>query len=199
MFCPKCGSNQSDELKFCKSCGADLQSVKQVMTWSSSGKGALANKSAVAKLINAVEERRLREAERGHQKGLWTEIRRYNEIKGGVITFCVGSAVTVFLAIFMDGVIRSGHVEAGAAEILARLWVAGLIPIFIGLALIFNGVFVSKRLSEIVKGKSTGPLAEGEQQKSLSSGETADFSHYGLSVTEGTTQHLKDPEPNPRQ
>lgn len=31
MFCPRCGSNQSDELKFCKACGANLYAVRQVV------------------------------------------------------------------------------------------------------------------------------------------------------------------------
>lgn len=31
MFCPRCGVNQSEELKFCKSCGANLYAVRQVV------------------------------------------------------------------------------------------------------------------------------------------------------------------------
>ena len=31
MFCPKCGSSQNDELKFCKLCGANLFAVRQVV------------------------------------------------------------------------------------------------------------------------------------------------------------------------
>jgi len=31
MLCPRCGSNQSDEVKFCKSCGANLQAVRDVL------------------------------------------------------------------------------------------------------------------------------------------------------------------------
>jgi uncharacterized membrane protein YvbJ len=27
MFCPQCGANQSDDLKFCNLCGANLQAV----------------------------------------------------------------------------------------------------------------------------------------------------------------------------
>jgi hypothetical protein len=32
MFCPQCGTSQSDDLKFCKSCGANLFAVRQVVT-----------------------------------------------------------------------------------------------------------------------------------------------------------------------
>ena len=31
MFCPRCGSSQSEELKFCKSCGANLYAVRQAV------------------------------------------------------------------------------------------------------------------------------------------------------------------------
>jgi uncharacterized membrane protein YvbJ len=30
-FCPQCGSQQRDELKFCKVCGANLQAVRQAV------------------------------------------------------------------------------------------------------------------------------------------------------------------------
>ena len=31
MFCPQGGSNQSGELEFCKSCGANLYAVREVV------------------------------------------------------------------------------------------------------------------------------------------------------------------------
>ena len=31
MFCPQCGSTQSEELKFCKVCGVNLAAVMQVV------------------------------------------------------------------------------------------------------------------------------------------------------------------------
>jgi len=30
MFCPRCGSIQAEDLKFCKACGANLYVVRQV-------------------------------------------------------------------------------------------------------------------------------------------------------------------------
>lgn len=32
MFCPQCGSTQSEDLKFCKVCGVNLYAVMQVVT-----------------------------------------------------------------------------------------------------------------------------------------------------------------------
>ena len=31
MLCPRCGSNQSDDLKFCKTCGANLEAVRTAL------------------------------------------------------------------------------------------------------------------------------------------------------------------------
>ncbi len=60
-------------------------------------------------------------------------------------------AVAIFLAIFMQGLILSGNVSIETAEILSRLWAAGVLPLLVGLALIFNGMFVSKRLAKIAR------------------------------------------------
>lgn len=31
MFCPRCGANQNEDLKFCNLCGANLQAVREVV------------------------------------------------------------------------------------------------------------------------------------------------------------------------
>jgi len=31
MLCPRCGTNQSDEMNFCKVCGANLEAVRQAL------------------------------------------------------------------------------------------------------------------------------------------------------------------------
>ena len=37
MFCPQCGLQQSDELKFCKVCGANLSAVRQAIATRDAG------------------------------------------------------------------------------------------------------------------------------------------------------------------
>src|SRR5258705_10984477 len=109
------------------------------------------SKTWVQEMFLSAEEKKRRKAEFELQRGITPEVRRYNEIKAGVIVGSVGLALSIFLFVFMGGLIASGKVTPDVAEILSRLWVAGVIPMFVGLALIINGTVVSKKLVELSK------------------------------------------------
>ena len=47
----------------------------------------------------------------------------------------------------MEGV---AHANPEEAVILERVWVAGVIPLMIGLGLIINGVFITKRMNKVL-------------------------------------------------
>ena len=115
----------------------------------------------------------------------------YNEIKGGIITGSVGVALMIFLYVLMQGIIIGGQVPNDTAEILSRLWVAGVIPVFVGLALIFNGLFISKKAlaSSKLATTSTSELT-ADETPALRPANTADFLPATFSVTENTTRHL---------
>lgn len=194
MFCPRCGSNQSEELKFCKLCGANLYATRQVVDTRETGEKFDWSKTWVAEMFLSAEEAKKRKAELERQRGITPEVKRYVEIKAGVITGSIGLALAIVLKVVMEGVILSGNVSPDAAEILSRLWVVGVIPLFVGIALIVNGVFVSKRLAEIARQaaqtgsslpeKETDPLA-------LREANTPHLIPPGFSVTEETTKHLR--------
>ena len=193
MFCPRCGASQSDELRFCKLCGANLFAVRQVVDQRETGEKFDWGKTWVAEMFLSPEESKRRKEEIERQRGITPEVKRYNEIKAGVITASVGVAVTIFLYVLMQGIILGGEVPKNAVEILSRLWVAGVIPVFVGVALIINGLIVSKKLVEIARRtQQTGPtLLERETDpRSLRPADTNEFIPSGLSVTEGTTKHL---------
>ena len=195
MFCPQCGTSQSDELKFCKSCGANLQAVRQVVATRDTGEKFDWSKTWVAEMFLSEEERQRRKEELERQRGITPEVKRYNEIKAGVIVGCIGLAVMIFLNILMQGIILSGNVSPGDAAILSRIWAAGLIPFFVGVGLMINGLFVSKGLVKIAGQRSqTGPnvLESGKENPALRSADTAEFIPSGFSVTEGTTKHLSN-------
>lgn len=197
MFCPQCGSTQSDEVKFCKVCGANLFAVRQAVVTREIGDKFDWSKTWVAEMFMSEAERKRRQAEIELQAGITPEVKRYAEIKGGVITSCVGIGIGLFLYIFMTGIVLSGRVDAGTAQILTRLWISGVIPFFVGVGLLINGLVVSKHLEERRKleletRKTTSQIGKGTPERLFpEANEPVDQLHSHPSVTEGTTMHLK--------
>lgn len=193
MLCPRCAANQSDDVKFCTSCGANLQAVREAIDREPGKKFDLSD-TWVAEMFMSGKAAELRKIEMERRLGITPEMKRYNEIKAGVITSSVGVGLMIFLLVFMQGVIHSG-VSDKAVEILSRVWIAGVIPFFVGLSLIVNGLVVSKRMVEIQKremNKRNANALEGETatQRSLRPADTNEFVPPGFSVTDQTTRHL---------
>src|SRR5690349_21806118 len=149
MICPRCASSQHDNVKFCTFCGANLEAVREVLAVKEADKKFDWSDTWVAEMFRSGEISQQRKAEMERRLGITPEVKRYNEIKAGVIVSSVGVALTIFLAIFMQGV--ASNVAPNEAEIVSRLWVAGFIPFFVGLALIINGVVVSRKQAEIIE------------------------------------------------
>ena len=188
MLCPRCGSNQIDEIKFCTFCGANLQAVREALDardkkfdWSDTW---------VAEMFMSGEAAERRKLEMERRMGITPEIKRYNEIKAGVIVSSVGIGLAIFLFVFMRGIM--GGVSENAAEVISRLWIAGIIPFMVGMALIINGLVVSKKLVEIAERneKKANNLEGGPTPRELNSPDTSSFIPAGMSVTEQTTRHL---------
>jgi hypothetical protein len=201
MLCPRCSSTQSDDVKFCTACGANLQAVREALENREPGAKFDWSNTWVAEMFMSGEAQELRKQEMERRLGITPTVKRYREIKAGVITSCVGIGVAIFLFVFMQGV--AGHVDADDAEIVRRVWVAGVIPFFVGLALIFNGLVVSRRLAELQEHdrelKRPGPL-EGavHNQRELRPADANEFIPPGFGVTEQTTRHLSGVEQNPK-
>ena len=198
MFCPQCGSSQSDELKFCKTCGANLQAVRLAVAVRGPGEKFDWSKTWVAEMFLSESERKKREEVLERQRGITPEVKRYNEIKGGVITACVGLALMIFLAVFMKGISAGGKVPFDTAQILSSLWVAGVLPLFVGIGLMINGIFVSKKQAEAARREqraTPNALREGADARALRSADTSEFIQPDYSVTEGTTKHLSTSGP----
>ena len=193
MFCPQCGSNQSDDVKFCKSCGGNLFAVRQAVATrdpahQSGGKFDW-TKTWVAEMMLSESEREKRKEEIERQRGITPESRSQKEIKAGVITTSVGVALAIFLFVFMQGIIIGARLDADTAAILSRLWIVGVIPFFVGLGLLINGLFVKNTGQAQTK---PGAFERDSQPVSLPPGNTADFTPSPSSVTEHTTRQLRD-------
>ena len=188
MLCPRCASNQSDDIKFCTFCGANLQAVRDAMEgrekkfdWSDTWVAEMFRSGEAAERAKLEMERRL---------GITPEVKRYNEIKAGVIVSSVGIALAIFLLFFMQGI--AGKVEPSAADIITRLWIVGIIPFMVGMALIVNGLVVSKKMVQVMEREQQRhkELDEGETPRGLRAADTSEFIPTNISVTDQTTRHL---------
>lgn len=191
MICPRCASEQNDELKFCKSCGANLEAVRYVLDNREIPAGFDWSKTWVADMFLSQAEQKRRKRQLELQSGITPEEKRRTEIKAGVIAAATGMGVALLLYFLMQGIILSGR-AAGSEEILSRLWIAGVIPIFVGLALIINGVFISKKQGDNRERSMSEPdfFASRPNPRTLGVGHIEQPGPATFSVTEGTTKHL---------
>src|SRR5215510_13610829 len=119
MFCPGCGFQVNDDLKFCRQCGANLHIVRDAMSSRSTGNKFDWSKTWWAEMIYAPEELERRRGITPEEKRLSEEKKRLTEIKGGVITGLVGVSVMITFYLFFGAVAK----QAGdGAEIVSNLW-----------------------------------------------------------------------------
>ena len=192
MICPRCNSNQSDDIKFCTACGANLEAVREALERPETAKKFEWNDTWVAEMFMSGKAAQRRKQELERAMGITPEVKRYQEIKAGVIVSSIGIGLSIFLYWFMQGV--AGHVDPEEREIILRIWIAGIIPFMVGLALIINGLVISKKQVEIQNRneREALPLEEGPTPRTLRPADTSQFIPTGVSVTEGTTRHLSN-------
>jgi len=152
------------------------------------------NDTWVAQMFMSGKANELRKLELERRMGITPEIKRYNEIKAGVIVSSAGLGLAIFLHVFMKGI--AGNVAPEAAAIITRLWIVGVIPFLIGVALMINGLVVSKRIVEAMEREKNEPpaLDDGPAPRGLRTPNTSEFIPAGMSVTEHTTRHLSNAE-----
>src|SRR5438128_9129154 len=145
MFCPQCGFTQSDELRFCKACGVNLVAVRKAVADPKSVKRFSWDKTWIAEMLQSGEESVKKAAEIERLQGITPETKRRTEIKAGVITASVGAGVMITLYVLMQAIVLNPRIPPETAVILNSVWIAGVIPLLVGLSLIVNGMFVSKK------------------------------------------------------
>lgn len=194
MFCPQCGSTQNDELKFCKSCGANLHALRQIMASRDVDGKFDWNKTWVADMFRSGDDAVKQQVEIERLQGKTTEMKRQSEIKAGVITSSVGIALMILVFVVMNGIIAGGRISDAAVEILSRLWIVGVLPLLVGAALIFNGMFVSKKGGKQlppVESADTNELNRAPEENYLEPAHTNQLTEgIPFSVTDDTTRHL---------
>jgi hypothetical protein len=190
MFCPQCGSTQADDLRFCKACGANLEAVRMAVANPERPGQFDWNKTWVAEMLQGSEAAVRRAAELERLQGITPETKRRNEIKQGIVTASVGLSAMIVIYVIMQGIILGGRVPEEAVQILSRVWIAGLIPTFVGFAMVFNGLFVSKR-GELPAAPHANP--DTSQPRDLKMPEATQIGPGApFSVTDQTTRHLEE-------
>jgi len=196
MFCPQCGSSPADGLNFCNSCGANLKAVRQALTAGPqpNDDGISLGQTWLATMFLTGPERRAREEELERRRGITLEHKGARNIKNGTVTASVGLALTIVVFVIMQGIVSSADLNPVAVAILSRVWVAGLIPILVGIGLILNGLGSKRWLANpALKGAENGsPDRQAEWQ------DRQDRALAGPpdSVTEATTRNLEAPPVN---
>jgi len=195
MYCPSCGTETSDQTKYCTKCGVNLRRVKGVL-----GKGGAGGGDGVDS--DRVTPEDLRNARRA-QNNKTPEEKRFEEIKSGVITSSVGLALMIFLNVLFDAI--ASTVNGPASNILRSLWGVGVIPFLIGAGIIINGLFISKRIVDFKRQQEQ----KDQQQPLFSAPNTSQVARLvepsqstisDFSITETTTTKLREPvsAPSPR-
>jgi hypothetical protein len=194
MICPRCASNQSDEIKFCTSCGANLQAVREALQAPDAAGKFNWNNTWVAEMFMSGQVAELRKREMERQLGITPEVKRYNEIKAGVIVSCVGIGVSIFLFFIMQAIAAQNPPQD--AQLLNSIWLAGVIPFMVGLALIINGAVVGKKMVQVIEREQNKQknLEEGPSPRGLRPADTNEFVPANFSVTDSTTRHLENAE-----
>jgi hypothetical protein len=209
MFCPGCSLQVNDDLKFCRSCGANLRGVREAMTSRSTGEKFDWSKTWWAEMIYSPEELERRRGITPEEKRLNEEKKRLDEIKGGVITTLVGLGMMISFYFFFGAVAK--NIPPHDAEIVRNLWLLGIIPTLIGAGLLINGFFISRRLvklkEELTRAAMSAtqpPIAHPTANPNALGAKTTDqlivdaAQPAGYSVTEDPTAHLPEPVAAPR-
>jgi len=191
MYCPQCGSSQSDDIKFCKTCGTNLFAVRRAVAVRDRADKFDWSKTWVAEMFLSEGEREMRKEQLERERGITPEIKREKELKAGVITLCIGVGVSIFLYVLMNGVIGTLNNPGKEVEILSRIWIAGVIPFFVGLGLILASLFVGRSRR---REATTDALETANPQASLPSSDTERIANPPFSVTDQTTKHLEESE-----
>jgi hypothetical protein len=199
MFCPDCGLEDRQSNQFCRACGADLRSVRGVLEKPDNiTASAVTARDEIGRAVAA----KIRETQSAHElkkvaEDVLPEIekflespeeRRLRRMRTGMLLSSIGLGTAIGISL-VSMVMKD--------EDIIFLAALGLVAFFIGLGFILNGVFLTipkKGLSD----KSSD--ADSQRELDVIKGQTNDLvlpesTSLFSSVTEHTTQHLKEKEP----
>lgn len=196
MFCPGCGLEERQSNQFCRACGTDLRQIRTALERPDNiTASAVSARGEIARAIAA----KIRETETTHElkkvaEDVLPEIEKFLEspaekrlrrMRVGTLVSSIGAGAAIALTIL--GIVQKN-------EEMLFLAGLGLVTFFIGLSFILNALFFTvpkKSLSD----KSEDAASQRELDAHTSELVLPESNGLFTSVTEHTTQHLKEKHP----
>src|SRR6185436_12766661 len=201
MFCPECGIEERHSNQFCRACGSDLRRVRSaVESPDTITASAVSARDEIGRAIAAkIRETRTAEELAVVAEEVLPEIEKFLEspeekrrrrMRLGMLLSSIGLGAAIGISL-VSMVMADGDVIFLAA--------LGIVTFFLGLGFILNGVFLTVPRKTLPDRSS-----EADSQRQLD-GLPADTNEpksplpasLFSSVTENTTQHLKEKQPEP--
>ena len=199
MFCPNCGIDEKQPNQFCRACGTNLLPVREVVAGPD---GVTASAITAREEIGRAVAAKIRETQNVYDlkkvaEDVLPEIEKFLEspeekrvrrIRVGVLIALIGLGASIgfFLASIIGG-------DTGLMAALAP----ALVTFFIGLSFVINGMFFT-----VTKKGLPDNADDAQRQRELDASTSGlklpEPSSLFSSVTENTTQHLKEKQPIPR-
>lgn len=203
MFCPSCGSEERQHNQFCRACGTDLRTVRNVLerpdniTASAVSARDEIGRAIAAKIRETTSARELEKVAEDVlpqiEKFLESPAeKRLRRMRNGTIIASVGFGVAIAFSLL------SMFVNEKDIFLLAGM---GIVTFCIGLSFILNGLLFSMPKKTLAD-KSTD--AQHQRELDVTQAETNELllpetNNVFTSVTEHTTRHLNDKQPIPRR
>lgn len=200
MFCPGCGIEERQSNQFCRACGTDLRRVRVAVE---NPDNITASAISAREEIGRAVAFKIRETQSAYElkkvaEDVLPEIEKFLEspeekrlrrVRTGTIISSVGFGAAIAFALVSifsndDGLL-----------ILAGM---GMVTFFIGLSFVINGLLLTvpkKALSD----KSSDAQHQRELDANTNELVLPESNQVFSSVTEQTTQHLKEKQPVPRR
>ena len=171
MFCPQCGTPSSADLKFCRSCGANLTVIGKAVTLSeaiarSDGVPAKIKElvsnikisqvtDEVSRAMDKMSKEIARTSEEHRRERRWRrektpEERRERHLTKGAIKLFWGSGLTVFLYFLANALVLKLPADVIAKvpfeidPVVRVFWLIGLLPMLSGLGHIVAGLSINR-------------------------------------------------------
>src|ERR1700752_4599380 len=150
MFCPQCGLESQAELKYCRSCGANLKVIGKAVTLSE----AIARSDGVPRARDRMNREIQRTAEqerktsRFRRKEKTAAERRERLLTRGLIKMGWGTGFGLFLYFLSHAIVLKldpdiiNKVPFDIPSVVRVIWLIGLIPVLSGLGHLFAGLTV---------------------------------------------------------